>query len=155
MRSLSQKQTRLLAPSSRVSEGVGCGEPPDMTLFTSYLGFMNRRDSFQILKENCSHNCVEFVYVMRNRGNNEVAPYDFHLKAFKLGEIDWDEYRRLYLKRIFTANAVRWMKEVGELAKKQEVVLVCYEKDAEHCHRTLLAQNVAKWSGCEYKGELR
>ena len=137
-----------------------------MTLYTSYLGFFNRKDvdyvrwdspdGLRYLHFDGRGDVVfEPIFVMRNRGNNEVAPYDFHLKAFKIGEIDWDEYRRLYLKRIFTANAVRWMKEVGELAKKQEVVLVCYEKDAEHCHRTLLAQNVAKWSGCEYKGELR
>jgi len=93
---------------------------------------------------------------MIGRGNDEVAPSSFLLDLIKKGEINWNEYRQRYIGYIHSSlgTGIRWMKKVGERAIGHNVVLVCYEKDSEHCHRTLLAQNVAKWSGCDYKGEL-
>lgn len=129
-----------------------------MTLYTTYLAFLKKGVAWINGKPGAIHvndtfEKAEFVYVMRNRGNNEVAPITPGLiEAAKAKR--WDLYKRLYLERLYSRRAVRWMKEVGERAKTKNVVFVCYEKDAEHCHRTLLAQNVAKWSGCEYGGDL-
>lgn len=132
-----------------------------MALWTSYLAFLKKGVAWKdgkpwaIVLNNGTVKKAKFVYVMRNRGNNEVAPYEDILRAAKKGEIGWKEYADNYVNvRLYTRNAVLWMKKIGELAKKQEVVLICLEKDAEHCHRTLLAQNVVKWSRVEYKGEL-
>lgn len=132
-----------------------------MALYTSYLGFFNRKDCFfeldaGIYVDTRSHNPRYMIpfFIMRNRGNNEVAPTAFLLKSLKDAEINWSEYRHRYLDWIGSKSAVEWMKRIGETAQKHDVVLICYEKDAEHCHRTLLAEAISKWSGVEYKGEL-
>lgn len=134
-------------------------------LYTSYLGFFNRKDidfarwdspdGLRYLHE-VDNVDVVFIpfFVMRGRGNDILAPTDYLLRYYKNGKINWSEYRRYYLRWLHHSVALKYMKEIGELAQKHPVVLVCYEKDAKHCHRTLLAQTVAKWSGCEYKGEL-
>jgi len=125
-----------------------------MALYTSYLAFLRKFDYNPVNVFPNQLESVEFVYVMRNRGNNIVAPSEFLLKQVKDGEIGWEEYRRRYILWITHSSAILWMKEVGERAEEHDVVLICYEKDTNHCHRTLLAEAVSKWSGAEYKGEL-
>lgn len=133
-----------------------------MALYTTYLGFLNRNDAYvgfvdgkpKAIEVNGEVEKAEFLYVMRNRGNNDLAPTEQLLKSAKSGEIDWNEYRHRYLEWIARPNALRRMKEIGERAKNGNIVLVCYEKDSFHCHRRLLANAIAKWSGCEYRGEL-
>lgn len=136
-----------------------------MTLFTSYLGFFNRKtlsiqktvdglEEIWIDSSRFRPFKVERIFVMRNRDNDIVAPSDFLLKQYKNGDITWSEYSHRYLDQIHIASGVRWMKEIGEKAKEYNVVLVCYEKDFVHCHRLLFAHSVVKWSGCEYGGEL-
>lgn len=137
-----------------------------MTLFTSYLGFFNRKTlssqkTVDGLEEIWIDNSrlrpfkVERIFVMRNRGNDIVTPSDFLLKQWKNGEISWSEYSYRYLNWIHSRQGIIWMKEIGEKAKEHDVVLVCYEKDFIHCHRLLLAHSVVKWSGCQYGGELQ
>jgi len=136
-------------------------------LYTSYLGFFNRKDVDFVRWDspdglrylhNVGNHDVAFIpfFVILGRGNDEVAPSKALLDAWKNGDINWTNYKHWYLEHIHGGfgHGVRWMKRIGELAQKELVVLVCYEKDVEHCHRKLLAENVAKWSGCEYKGEL-
>jgi len=145
-----------------------------MALFTSYLGFLNSKrareryarwyrvgcDSFSSLALLCTEKgkekVIDVLFIMRNRGNNEVAPTAYLLKMAKNGEVNWDEYRQRYLDWIGRKGAVEWMKKVGERAKEHDVVLVCYcgPRFGKHCHRFLLAESVSKWSGAEYKGEL-
>jgi len=121
-----------------------------MALFTTYLGYLNKTNLAELPLVN-----PEVIYVMRNRGNNIVAPGTLLLKDWKNRRIDWDQYRSRYLEQVGHSAAVLWMKNIGNRARHHDVILVCYEKDATHCHRTLLAQLVAKWSGCKYEGELK
>ena len=143
-----------------------------MALFTSYLGFFNRKDCSYVRwdspdglrylhfeRDSDGHKvdvAYEPFFVMVGRGNDEVAPSSFLLELWKKGEINWNEYRQRYIGQIYDGfgHGVRWMKKVGKKAWVHNVVLICYEKDSEHCHRTLLAENIVKWSNCEYKGEL-
>jgi len=46
------------------------------------------------------------------------------------------------------------MEKRAQEAKIGNILLVCYEKDATHCHRRLLAEEIARRFGVEYKGEL-
>lgn len=132
-----------------------------MALFTTYLGFLRNYNS----------PTKKFMYVMRNRGNNQVAPskelLDQWLREKKLfkefGEWEtrgiaacWPHYKRKYLKLLESEQAKAWMQKVAKEAQRGDVVLVCYEKDSKHCHRRLLAQEIVRrHPEVEYRGELR
>ena len=131
-----------------------------MMLFTTYLGFLNKiRDrgiTVEVALENLGLKNPKVYYVMRNRGNNEVAPGKEALMFFRKFR-DWKSYKKWYLKgRLETEEAKEWMKKVAEEAVWRDVVLVCFEKDHIHCHRVLLAHTIAeKFPEVNYVGELR
>ena len=93
-------------------------------------------------------------YIMRNRGNNEVSPTKELLLLLKNGRISWEEHAQNYLIDLRGSDdALQWMFETAMDAKDHEVILVCFEKDTKHCHRTLLAQEIVrKFPYVEYKG---
>jgi len=95
-----------------------------------------------------------FVYfVMRNRGNNEVAPMSQDLiDAAK--DKAWAYYEKRYKEILGTVEAHKWMEKRAREAQIGNILLVCYEKDSDHCHRTLLAKVIERQFGVEYKGEL-
>jgi len=117
-----------------------------MALFTSYLSFLKTLEKWP--------NPVEFVYVARNRGNNEVAPPESILKLWKEGTITWEGYRKAYLGSLDFEESIAWMRRTAEKAKDHDVILICFEKDAEHCHRSLLAEEIARRFNVEFKGEV-
>jgi hypothetical protein len=114
---------------------------------------------------------VKEFYVMRKRGNDEVAPpkdlLEWYLDKKKLWAnqwdvdvnggkvINWPEYRKRYLQHLETDEAKEWMKRVTEISKETEVILICYEKDWHYCHRTLLAKTMAEKFGADYRGEIQ
>lgn len=115
----------------------------------------------------------KIYYVMRNRGNNEIAPpkelLEWWLSQKKLWEsyrggdhwdargklIDWPTYKRRYLKHLETEEATEWMRRIAKLSKEHAIILVCYEKDFQHCHRTLLAKRIQFLHNVNYEGELK
>jgi len=122
-----------------------------MPIYTTYLGYL-RKYNMVILNNKYSE--LKTYYVMRNRGNNEVAPTLECLKAFQR-DSDWDRYECWYLYWIRKQpEAQLWMEKRAQEAKIGNILLVCYEKDATHCHRRLLAEEIARRFGVEYKGEL-
>lgn len=129
-----------------------------MALYTSYLGFLNKLGhGTAYLPKGLSVKTLEFLYIMRNRGNDEVAPSKELLALAKGGKISWGEYAQNYLMDLKDSEeAFEWMFKVAKRTKNHDVVLICYEKDASHCHRTLLASEMARqFKGLiEYKGEL-
>lgn len=132
-----------------------------MALFTTYLGFLR----------NYNDPAKKFMYVMRNRGNNQVAPSKELLEQFlrdkklfeEYGEWEtrgisasWPQYKKKYLKLLESEQAKAWMKKVAEESRKGDVVLVCYcgPRSGKHCHRFLLARRMQELHDLEYKGEL-
>lgn len=97
----------------------------------------------------------EPIFVMRNRGNGPVEPPEMLVRLFLEGVITWKGYRQAYLDSIKNQTSLTWMQQIATRAKDHEVVLVCYEKSPEHCHRRLLAQTMQDFYGVEYKGELK
>lgn len=94
---------------------------------------------------------------MRNRGNNAVAPRKDLLKLGKEGKIVWNCYKRNYLKDLRSLSdpePYEWMKKTADESKRANVILVCYEKDYNYCHRKLLAEEITKEFNAEYNGEL-
>lgn len=132
-----------------------------MPIYTTYLAFLRKAKYNPLnifphaLKETIIH------YVMRNRGNNDVAPDADMLKNFKklekaysLSEL-WPQYEENYLIQIGLSKKARnWMQKTAEESKRANVVLVCYEKNAQFCHRRLLAEEISRRYGADYKGEL-
>lgn len=142
-----------------------------MALWTTYLSFITRhRNEIMLYLHERSFNpatAIRELYLMRNRGNNAVAPskdlLEWFLRMKKLfgdewearGKIvEWPEYKKRYLAQLETEEAIEWMKHVAELSKNHEVILVCYEKDWRHCHRYLLAKTIEEKFGVKYEGEI-
>jgi uncharacterized protein YeaO (DUF488 family) len=100
---------------------------------------------------------------MRHRGNDAVAPSDElfewwqqHQQGRKWSRQNWKEYRRRYLNGLNNSDAIKWMQKVAQESGFQDVILVCFEKDHNHCHRTLLARDMAlRHPEVNYVGELR
>jgi len=92
-------------------------------------------------------------YIARNRGNNEVAPMN-HALIEATKRRDWKKYENIYLWQLRITSAVRWMEKRALEAKIGNILLICWEKDHTHCHRRILAEEIARRFGVEYKGEL-
>jgi len=129
-----------------------------MAIYTTYLGFLNKHKNAAEKVGSC------FVfYIMRGRGNDEVAPSEASLKLFlarrkEEGDSEklWQEYKDDYLAKIrLSVAAKKWMRQRALDAKIGNILLVCFEKDVHHCHRRLLAEEMQKHYHVEYKGELK
>lgn len=126
-----------------------------MPIYTSYVAYLRKFNYNPLKIFPYSLKSTLIYYVQRNRGNNEVAPSKTLLKQIKSGEITWEEYERVYRENMPLLMGTPWMeKRAKEAQQGHHVILVCYEKDATHCHRRLLAEEIAKRFGAEYKGEL-
>jgi len=131
-----------------------------MALYTTYLSFLKKGAGYLdgkphfIFADDTVKSAI-FLYVMRNRGNNEVAPNIFILEEYKKDIMSWDKYAELYTGSLSCSDSVEWIKQVANNAIKKNVVLVCFEKDAMHCHRTLLAKEIVRTHpDVKYEGEL-
>ena len=64
------------------------------------------------------------------------------IKQWKAKEIGWPQFRRAYLQAI--ENQQEKIATLAARAGRQTVTLLCSCKDADHCHRTILAQLIEK-----------
>ncbi len=81
----------------------------------------------------------EQVLVMRNRGNNELAPSEELLTKWKNGEIDWEEYKEIFLEEMENLESQSRLQKIAEkVAEGKDVRLVCYEGEDKHYHRHIL-----------------
>lgn len=129
-----------------------------MPIFTTYLGFLNKHGGAH--KVGMEIGSCFIYYVMRNRGNNEVAPtkdtLDIAREMTKRGNLDaWEIYKKNYF-YCLTEKSFGWMEKRAGEAKLGNILLVCYEgpKYGKQCHRFLLAEEIAKRFNVEYKGEV-
>jgi len=126
-----------------------------MPIYTTYLAYLRKFSYNPLNIFPDSLKSVLIYYVMLNRGNDEVAPYIETVQAVKKGKLDWNGYEAIYLRKIDAPNAREWMRKRAEESQQgHNVILVCFEKSPEHCHRRLLAETIARQFGAEYKGEL-
>ena len=70
------------------------------------------------------------------------APSEELLRKIKSGEIDETEYEKIYRKEMerFDFNLV-WegLEQISEINGKKDLVLLCYEKSGDFCHRHIFA----------------
>jgi uncharacterized protein (DUF488 family) len=57
--------------------------------------------------------------------------------AARAGHID--EFQRIYGAHLHGADAQASLKKLAELALKQSVCLLCFERDPKHCHRSIVS----------------
>jgi len=122
----------------------------NLPIYTTYLGLLTKLGGAERVGMNIG-SCFIY-YVARDRGNNVVAPVSQALiEATK--RKDWTTYEKLYLQQLdYVAND--WMERRAQEARVGNILLVCFEKDPQHCHRRLLAEEITRRFNVEYRGEL-
>ncbi|MCL6477087.1 MAG: hypothetical protein K6T65_01600 [Peptococcaceae bacterium] len=86
-------------------------------------------------------------------GDKTFAPTWDIVMAYKAGKITQEEYTAMYyalMRQSYRKNRQRW----EEVLSMDRVVLVCFCRAGDFCHRLLLAQVLQKL-GAEYCGEIK
>ncbi len=83
---------------------------------------------------------AEMIEVTRSKGS-VLSPSWELLNAYKAGKITWDEYIERFKKEMDNPKSMEEMLRIGELARKKDVYLVCFERKG-HCHRFLLVDMI-------------
>jgi len=126
-----------------------------MPIYTIYLAYLKKFNYNPLKIFPLDLRSTLIYYVMRNRGNNEVAPDELILAMAKKKDISWESYCRHYEDKLAKEEARTWMEKRADEAKRgHNVILVCFERSSDQCHRRLLAEAIAAQFGAEYKGEL-
>ena len=69
----------------------------------------------------------------------DLAPSARLLKDYKEKNITWKMFKNQYLVEINENEAAKEkFEELFMLSKMQNVTILCYEKEGEHCHRNIL-----------------
>lgn len=55
---------------------------------------------------------------------------------------DFDRFRKIFAAHFRSDAAQTAFAELLEIAKKQSVCLLCYEREPKHCHRSIVAEKV-------------
>ena len=87
----------------------------------------------------------DHILVMRNRGNNELAPGRKLLKKWKRGEVTWEEYEEIFRKKMENPESQARLDEIaGEVSEGKDVRLICFEGEDKPCHRHILKEIIEK-----------
>ncbi len=102
---------------------------------TSQLaGFAKKRDLVYFLRE---------LLGADYRHEEDLAPTQELLKAFRAKEYTWDEYQEIFLEQL---SERRVEEEVAREMFSPKTVLLCSEPTADFCHRRLVVEYLdASW----------
>ncbi|MGP8057207.1 MAG: DUF488 domain-containing protein [Nitrososphaerales archaeon] len=74
-----------------------------------------------------------------------LSPNPDLLFAFKEGKIDWDEFKREFIGQIKgDVASLEAIHALHELSEKEDITLLCFEKDGNPCHRHLVRDIVER-----------
>jgi uncharacterized protein YeaO (DUF488 family) len=65
------------------------------------------------------------------------------IKKWKLGKISWANFASDYRRSLRGKEDI--LKKLAGESEKEDITLLCSDKDASHCHRTLLASEIEKY----------
>lgn len=78
------------------------------------------------------------ILVMRNRGNDELAPSVKLLEDWKKGQISWEEYERRFREEMERPESREKIEELrNRVGAGENIRLICFEKNPP-CHRFIL-----------------
>lgn len=111
-----------------------------MKIYTSYFAKLNKildAGYFPVSIARYIPNGIDNISQL-----NIFAPSEELLRKIKSGEIDETEYEKIYRKDMerFDFNRV-WetFEQISEINGKKDLVLLCYEKGGDFCHRHIFA----------------
>jgi len=82
-----------------------------------------------------------FHVITRAYHRSSLSPSLKLLKEYKHGFLSWTEYVERFLEEIRNnETALKTIAKYREEAQSQAVFLVCYEKNASRCHRSIIKQ---------------
>jgi uncharacterized protein YeaO (DUF488 family) len=83
---------------------------------------------------------AHFELVMR-RFHSPLSPTWELLNFAKETEMPFDDYKdKLKIQIVADPKAMKRLKDLACIALEKDIFLVCYEKDATQCHRTIIKE---------------
>ncbi|MCL6559472.1 MAG: hypothetical protein K6U74_11870 [Firmicutes bacterium] len=122
-------------------------ERPHLSLFEKGLVLLVRVHTAQY-----NYRGEDRLDITVKSGDKTFAPTWDMVMAYKSGKITQEEYTEMYyalMRRSYQNNRRRW----EEVLAMDKVVLVCFCRAGDFCHRLLLAGILEKL-GAEYCGEI-
>ncbi|MDG6906441.1 MAG: DUF488 family protein [Nitrososphaerota archaeon] len=65
------------------------------------------------------------------------------IKKWKSGKVSWAEFSKEYRKSLKGKEGL--LKVLAKESQEGDITLLCSDRDAKHCHRTLLAEEIQKY----------
>lgn len=62
------------------------------------------------------------------------------LLQYKFGQLDEEEYTKLYLNQLSNIDISYYIEKIFSLCGEKTPILLCYEKSEDFCHRHILTQ---------------
>ncbi len=116
-----------------------------MKIYTSYFAKLNKILDAGYFPISIARYIPKGIYSISQL--NIFAPSEELLRKIKSGEIDETEYEKIYRKDMerFDFNRV-WetFEQISEINGKKDLVLLCYEKSGDFCHRHIFASLMAE-----------
>ena len=72
----------------------------------------------------------------------EVGTEKELIKLWKAGKLTWKEYSKRYVASLKGKESI--LEDLAARSKRQTITLLCVEKEAGRCHRSLLKQQIEK-----------
>lgn len=73
-----------------------------------------------------------------------VAPEEWLLEAMKTGNVSQEFYTKAYIKQLDALGGPRIILGLLErISEGKDIILLCYEKDGDFCHRHILKNYLA------------
>lgn len=102
---------------------------------------------------------MKHYYLIRGRGNDEVAPDQSDLDQYGSGDMTWQGFVMNYQVKLRQPEAEEWMRRVSTEAIHEDIVLVDSEEECERSLRMVLAEMMASMFGGQmkfrYMGEVK
>ncbi len=68
------------------------------------------------------------------------------IKEWKSGKITWKEFRGRYFDEMKAPEKQALIRQLAERTKRENITLLCTDKDEQRCHRILLKELIEKAS---------
>lgn len=106
-------------------------------IYTGYYAKLNKYEEAGLIPVAISGTIPEF-YTNRLRYSDFAPRYSF-FKAWRAGEIDNFEYTIMYKDYLDTLDKKEIKEDFDSPHKCSNMILLCYEKTGDFCHRHILA----------------
>ena len=110
-------------------------------IYTSYYANVKKLNSDEYVFVGISATVPDDVKCLHYK---KLAPSYNNLMSYKNGECTFEEYKERYIKETLSSlipiTVISEIKRLlGEEATNKHIVLLCFEKDARYCHKSIVA----------------